>query len=319
MKRIDISIRMGSKIRSKLYCDNLLHFFGKTNTRVDCLSPENDNPHKWSCKKTEVTKIIEKWYKILEFPKEFDKEFYTALNTVNISDAITIESFIPSNDGKRNLLSFLYMCENLSKSYKEKKISGGILIDTLKDIVIWNNIWSDIKGELYLGECSWLAKHLSGKLYKLGRLQFCMGYAHIDIPEEDLKKGDMVIEVHIPECGPLDITECEKSIERAKKFFKKYFPGFKYKCFTCHSWLLDDSLREILKPTSNILAFQSLFDIRGREESDAIFKYVFSWNTTREKLLKENALTSFAAKVKELGIKGVKFYENTGILKNSKY
>ena len=310
---------VSGEIRNKIYYDNLLRFLGKTHVKIEHISPETDDSHKWTPVNPDVVKIIRKWYNTLEFPKEFDAEFEQALETIKIADIITIENYIPGENGKRNLLSFLYMCEALELRYKEKNIPVEILIDTLKDIVIWNNIWSDLKNELYLGECKWLSNHLSGKLFKLGRLQFCMGKAEIDMSDEGIKKGDNVIEVHIPECGPLNIEDCAKSIEWAKKFFKEYFPEFKYKCFTCHSWLLDDSLKEILKPESNILAFQNMFDIKEKEESDAILKYVFRWNTTRRKLAKEFAASSFAVNVKARALRGGKFYENLGILKNSKY
>ena len=301
--------------KEKLYHKNLMRFLGKDNEKIQHISPETDDSHTWSPVNPKVSETIEKWYKTLEFPKEFDSEFNDALKNIKISDSIEIEKYKVTNNGKRDLLSFLFMCENLKEKYEEKKIPQGILIDTLKDIVVWNNIWSDIKGELYLGECNWLKNHLSMKLFKLGRLQFCMGKALCHIPEKDIKKGDNVIEVHIPETGPLLKSECEKSVEMAKAFFKKYFPEFEYKCFTCHSWLLDDSLKDLLNANSNILDFQSMFELVEKEESDAILKYVFNWNTTRRKLKKEYAVSSLAQKVKNEALKGRKFYEAIGFIK----
>ena len=115
----------------------------------------------------------------------------------------------------------------------------GTLLDTLQDIVTWTNVWSDMKGTLYLGELSWLSRHLQGKLFKLGRLQFCMAAAEEDIPAYGITKGENVMEIHIPRGGKLDLQEVQESIEQAKVFFAKYFPEFSYRCFTCHSWLLD--------------------------------------------------------------------------------
>ena len=309
------TLGVSCEFKNKLYYDNLLRFLGKTTDKVTHISPETDDSHKWSAVNPKVEEIIIKWYNELGFPEEFDEQFKIALSEIKISDSINIDNFTPSNNGKRNLLSFLYMCEGLSEKYKEKNISREILIDTLMDIVRWNNIHSDINNTLYLGECKWLSHHLSAELYKLGRLQFCMGKAHGDIPGYDVKKGDNVIEIHIPECGPLTPSECEESIEKAKVFFEEYFPEFEYKCFTCHSWLLDEGLKEILKLESNILAFQNMFDIKESEESDAILKYVFNWNTTRRKLPKEPTFSSFSKTVKELALKGGKFYESLGVLK----
>ena len=70
------------------------------------------------------------------------------------------------------------------------------------------------KAGLYLGELNWLKRHLSMKLFKLGRLQFAFGEAICDLAEKNIKKGDNVIEVHIPAAGHLLKSECEKSFEK---------------------------------------------------------------------------------------------------------
>lgn len=313
--RILDKLGVSQQNKENLYYNNLLRFLGKTEVTIHHVSPETDDSHAWSAVNPEVEEIIKKWYGVLGFPKEFDQEFYKALRDIKVSDSIEIDSYIDENDGKRNLLSYLFLCEKLKKRYEEKGIPEEILIDTAKDLVIWNNIWSDIKGELYLGECNWLKNHLSMKLFKLGRLQFCMGQAYWDLPEAGIKKGEKVIEVHIPETGPLTLEECKKSVEMARKFFKEYFPEFEYKAFTCHSWLLDESLKDLLNEKSNILAFQNMFEIISEDESDAIFKYVFNWNTTRRKLKKEYAVSSFAQRLKDEALKGKKFFEGFGYLK----
>lgn len=259
-------------------------------------------------------KIIEKWYKILNFPAKYDAEFYNALNEIKIEDVNISQYDIEEKDGKKNFLSFLYMCEELSKKYKQKGISEDILLDTLFDLVRWLDIWSELEGSLYLGQLDWLQNHVSMNLFKLGRLQFAFGKAECDVPEKNIKKGDNIIEVHIPEEGPLIKEECEKSFERARKFFKKFYPDYEYKFFTCHSWLMDENLKELLKPESNILLFQSMFEIYNPEESYAILKYVFKWNTTKENLNSCVATSSFAKRIKEWVNDGKKFYSSLGVI-----
>ena len=126
--------------------------------------------------------------------------------------------------------------------------------------------------------------------------------------------GDNVIGIHIPSSGPLDTEECKKSLKRAKEFFGKYFPKYKYSYFRCHSWLLDKKLEEILKCGSNILKFQEMFEIVLSEPSDAILRYVFAWNTTRENLPFMHPVSTFAEKVKEICLAGDKFNEATGFI-----
>ena len=147
-------------------------------------------------------------------------------------------------------------------------------------------------------EQGWLERHLSMKLFKLGRLQFSPGKAEMDIPALGITKGDPMMEIHIPAVGPLDQEECLKSIERAKEFFAKYDPDYQYRYFTCHSWLLDTSLKQLLGETSNIIRFQNMFAVLHEEKSDAILRYVFRWDCTREMLPQMTCSSGFAKKVR---------------------
>lgn len=260
--------------------------------------------------------IIEKWYKKLSFDKAYDEEFYRGLNEISIPESLVIENYdYDSSDGIRNLLSYLYMCEETSKEYEKKGISEDILTDTLKDITRWSYTWSEIKNNLCLYELKWLSYHLQLKIFKLGRLQFFMDKAKNDYPDLNIKKGDNVLAVHIPSDGALDIEKCLQSFCMAKEFFKKYFPEFNYTYFSCHSWLLDDSLKSILPESSNIIKFGNLFTKVSQDESYSIIRYVFGWNVTKETLSDCIAETSFARKVKEGVEANRKFYSTQGFLK----
>lgn len=309
-------IGISKEVRKHLYHDNLLRFLGKSKETVTVVPPVPDNANTWLPYNEQVPEIIEKWYLKLGFPKEFNREFYKALDTVRISDAITIDTYdTECTDGKRNLLSFLYMCEALAAEYKKRGIGEDILVDTLYDIVRYTVIWSDLKGELYLGELGWLKNHLGATLFKLGRLQFNMGFAEHTIPAKNILKGDPVLEVHIPEEGPLSAGAVESSFQMAEGFFAEFFPEFSYEYMTCHSWLLDPTLKELLKPESNILQFQNRFEPAQKEESYLMLRYIFKWNTTRLNLADFAAKSGFAAKVKEQVLSGKQFYEVTGVIR----
>ena len=263
-----------------------------------------------------VQHIIEKWYRELNFPQKFDDEFYAALQSVEIDEGSTVENFDPEEEnGKKSLLSCLYFCEALKKKYEEKGIPMEVLYDTLHDLVVWTETWSDVKGELAMLEQGWLERHLSMKLFKLGRLQFSPGKAEMDIPALGITKGDPMMEIHIPAVGPLDQEECLKSIERAKEFFAKYDPDYQYRYFTCHSWLLDTSLKQLLGETSNIIRFQNMFAVLCEEKSDAILRYVFRWDCTREMLPQMPCSSGFAKKVKELTLAGQEFHVSYGVIR----
>lgn len=306
---------VSEEIREKIYYKNLLRFLGKTETKIEHFKPEPDKVDLWNCENKEVYKIIENYYKKLNFPEEYNYEFYRALKEIKISDSISIDRYnLEEKDGKRNFLSYLYMCDKLKKKYEEKNIPEEIFNDTVKDLVVWANTWTDLKGELYLGEIDWLSNHLKMKLFKLGRLQFCMGKSEYDIPEKNLKKGDNVIEVHIPEGEPLNNEKCKESINMAKKFFEEYFPEFKYNHFICNSWLMDDTLKELLSPESNMIKFMSMFQKFHKKKDDAILRYVFKWNTTRMNLRNAVVTSSFADKVQKHILGGKDFYSAYGVM-----
>ena len=259
--------------------------------------------------------IAKKWYKKLNFPACLDEEFERVLQDTEIKPEAKIENYDTSNqNGKENLVNYLYFCEALEEKYKAKSIPEAILLETLKDIVIWTKTWSKIKGELYLGELEWLKRHLQMRLFKLGRLQFCIADSEFEICEKQIKKGDAVVEVHIPEGEPLLNEECIKSLDNARGFFKQYFPEYNYSLFTCHSWLLDSSLEEFLDYESNILKFAKLFTIARQDPSDALLGYLFRWGIKREQIQECTPKSSLAEKIKVAAQNGRVFYESLGYI-----
>lgn len=261
-----------------------------------------------------MKKIIEKWYKKLNFPTEFDKDFQLLLNTVTLP-LITVKEYKNENfNAQENLLLFLYFCEALEEKYREYGIAEEILLDTLGDIVIWTKTHKKMTDELGLSEIDWLKRHLSFRLFKLGRLQFCFGETMSDLFE--IEKGSPILEIHIPAVGPMDTDECEKSIKRAGEFFAEYFPDYKYLGFTCYSWLLDPTLTKFLKDSSNILKFQKLFKVE--KESSPSFdalKFIFAWDIKKEELKKYPANNDFTKKIKEYVLSGNDLFMGYGLIK----
>ncbi len=259
--------------------------------------------------------IVEYWYKTLEFPAKYDAEFYEALNTVSLPDSATVETYdLEEPDGKRNLIAFLYFCESLKQRYQQRGIPVTVLQDTLYDLRRWTDVWSDLKGELYLGELPWLSFHMQGKLFQLGVLHFAMGQAEENIPSKGMVKGEPVIEVHIPTGADLSQQACDAAFEKAREFFATYFPEYRYRYFTCHSWLLDPTLKQMLKPESKIIGFQNRFTVVKNDPSDGALRFVFRWDTTRDDLPALEATTSLAKRIKDHAMNGGVLYASLGII-----
>lgn len=262
---------------------------------------------------TQVQKIIEKWYWKLGFPEQYNEEFYQILEEIPVKESLRVEDVdLWSPYGKENLLQYLYFTERLHQKYQEKGIPDSVFLRTVRDIVTWTKIWSEVRGELWLEETQWLRRHFRMELFGLGRLQFCILKLWADWPEIGLLQGDTLIEVHIPAEGPLRYEECLASFRMANDFFPKYFPDHPYQDYFCDSWLLDDSLREYLKPDSNILRFQSLFTPLIKRQDNDILHCVFPKDTTEENLADAVPTSSFAAKVKETVLNGGHFYSVMG-------
>lgn len=263
-----------------------------------------------------MKKIVEKWYKALEFSNEYDEQFYDILSKHEIDGSVTIESYSPKKyTDEQNVLNYLYMCEAAKKRYEGKGISSDILYATLKDIVFYSTACSEINGRFCLGVYEWIHRHLDLNLFQLGRLQFGIGKCEHDVLERSISRGDNVLEIHIPEGGPLTKSACLESIAMAKEFFARYFPEFKYEHFTTYTWLLDTGLNDLLKPGSNIIEFQGMFDIVERKKSDEILRYVFNWNTDRGNVESAFCKSKFAEAIKARVLSGGEFYEALGILK----
>lgn len=130
-------------------------------------------------------------------------------------------------------------------------------------------------GRLGFDDLGWVALHLTGQLYDLGRLQ--VNRARLDstftrLMREhglDVVVGEPCLAVHIPrDSGPMDVAACERSMTRAAEFFPTHFPDESPRYLVCSSWLLDPVLAERLPATSNIVAFQQRFTIARCDEPD---------------------------------------------------
>ncbi len=296
------------EIFENYYYHNVMRFLGKE-PAVSHDIPVPDDAGGWKATNPKVPKIIEKWYKKLSFPHYFDEEFYRALREIPISDIICASTYdVTCQDGKRNLLSALFMAEEFSKSCQEKGISEEILLNSLSELVYYTHVFSDLKNELALGRMDWILRILKGEILKLGRLQFALEPSMVDIPEKGIKTGDTVLRCYIPGGEKLSREAVTSSIKQAKEYFGEY-------TVVVTSWLLDNSLKELLPEGSNILVFQSLFETVTREESDAILRFVFRWNTNRFSVKFVPTYSSFSERVKQAVLMGKKFYEVTGYLR----
>ena len=255
-----------------------------------------------------VKELAEKWYKILNFPKEADKDFYNLLNNESGFSEMPFSEFdlVENNPNfRKNAIWALYFCEELSEKFKQKGISEKIMLDTFASIKSNMLKGFDVTGEIAVRAFSaWLYLYYNFKLFNIGRLQYELRGASGGAEHLGLPKGEPVLAVHIPVGDKLTVDSCLDSFKSANEFFAEYFPDYNYRYFTCLSWLLDRNLENVLPESSNIIKFGRLFDHAADIKQDDAIVFTFPLGTTRENIKDAEAKTTLHKNLKAYVLSG---------------
>ena len=158
---------------------------------------------------------------------------------------------------------------------------------------------------IFVGE--WYNRFFAVTRFALGRLQFETETYPLDIPfEKDgvvVKKGDPVINIHIPSGEPLTEEEAEKSLKFACEFYADYMPE-NPKVFMMGSWLLDADLMKLL-PEGNLKKFVHRFDVLYEEKNDTFHDgwrvFAKDWEKPADQLPRKTKLQRAIADYLQLG------------------
>ena len=107
----------------------------------------------------------------------------------------------------------------------------------------------------------WFSRFFNFTLYGIGRLEFVPYRSEYDYESENgiIKKGESVIDVHIPSSGKLDRSVVLESYKEAYSFFTNTL-RLAPKAFVCESWLLFPKHREIIPKCKNIIDFMNDYE-----------------------------------------------------------
>jgi hypothetical protein len=194
--------------------------------------------------------------------------------------------FLPKSLGLLGRFFYVYVflaaVPEIRRWHRKRHISDEISWATLADLGRHLAIDRRVHGEGGLDHPWWLRLHFRGALYQLGRLQFARSRipykpAILDGLGVPFGDGDLALDVHIPEAGPLTPATCDRSLQWARDFFPVHFPTERYKVAICTSWLLDDQLANYLEPDSNIIRFQRRFSLLsgGGNGDEDMLMFVF--------------------------------------------
>ncbi len=128
-----------------------------------------------------------------------------------------------------------------------------------------------------------------------------------------LSADDPVIPIHIPREGKFDRETIEATYETMRELMKNCFPDMPYKAFHCKTWMMSRDLRKVLKPDSNILAFQSKFThYPTKSDGTWVFGWVFAGEGGIANLENLSENTSLQRAVKKLYLDGDHIYDDCG-------
>jgi len=194
----------------------------------------------------------------------------------NVFGGLPISAWeIPARAPLLPLIALFSGLGSLKQTYADRGIPEQVLHDTLSDVgrnMDWCKERNDrVAMEGYIFE--WLSKHFTAKLYHLGRLHF----EAFRFRENNafLKKGDWVLNVHIPSGGKLLHDEILDSYGRGAELFRKLMPDIAWNGFICESWMLSPQLEELLGSSSNIVRFAADYQLYDVADDEGFYTYAF--------------------------------------------
>jgi hypothetical protein len=165
-------------------------------------------------------------------------------------------------------------------------LAPNLVAATMRDVgrmLQRNRVWF---GSLGLGDelAGWLPRHLVGSILEIGRLQHerctpgMRTSAWFLAEGADWSPGELGVNLHIPEAGPLEPGAVRESLRAGRTVMRRRFPDQRLRVRYCISWLLDPQLLEYLPETSNIAQFQRMFRVGPAKDDDgdsSVRKFVF--------------------------------------------
>lgn len=223
----------------------------------------------------------------------------------------------PTGDtGLKALAIYLAAAQHTYEIYKEKGIEDAIFYDTIKAFTRFVKEHKVSYGSYGFDRHYWIYRQLSANLFRLGTLEFEI----VTLPEDanplgSVPGGSLVLSVHIPSNAVLTREALDTSYGKAREFFEKYFPDYRYECVYCSTWLLSPVLKQILKPGSGILEFQSDYEITHADiESNSGIVWIFKRRYEDFSQLPED--TSLMRQMKRVLLNGGKTGAGTGYVKD---
>lgn len=162
------------------------------------------------------------------------------------------------------LLFFLALAPAAREFYLAEGYSEELFRASVGDIMLKSKECFKVHG-VWGVDTNWFGRFYDRTRFTLGRLQF--EDEHLEHPFAGLEVGASVINIHIPELGPLRGEDCLAAYARAVKAFPRCVKDGKA-VFVCSSWLLATEMRTFMPQGSNILRFADDFTVLHVKEQE---------------------------------------------------
>lgn len=191
---------------------------------------------------------------------------------INFSEMLDAVRSVTSEAGVHTYASELLIYCCLTKHLRELYRQNGI------DDSIWHDSVLDLRYKLM--ECYkmygiwgsfvafWFDLFFCLDRFALGRLQyehsiyFATNEPYTKFGLELIRDKTPALQLHIPSSGKLTRESVESSLKKAYEFFKDTkFVQNGILITECSSWLLYKDMTEFLRPDSNVMKFQNMFEI----------------------------------------------------------
>ena len=215
--------------------------------------------------------------------KEFDSILNNAKNGQTSEDLYkqlkTLAEKKNIHEDTLGLVAIISLAEMTHKDFLDKNCSEFFIgaIEDVKHKIVESREWHSVFG---MHSFEWVADFFCFKMFAMGRLEFNVieqtEYEYNGIVK--IKKGDRVLNVHIPSGSKLDIEQCYRSLQQAFDYFKDVrINGYLPVLLT--NWFLYPPFEKLFSPNGNLTKFKNLFDVIGSEnysDYQRISKRVFN-------------------------------------------
>lgn len=222
-----------------------------------------------------------------------------------VDGAISIADMLSIREESVNMVLMLVCAARLKEVYRSKGLSEDLYLETMQDLRYKLLECQKVHGIWGTFVPYWFHRFFLCERFQIGRLQ----YEEVPFTYADeagfLKKGDKVLNCHIPSGGKLSEELVIDSLKRAYQFFGEYVVDGVLPV-VCNSWLLYEPLDEVFKDSRNIMSFRAMFTVlqNKKDEKNEDFWRVFNTEYRADGLADIIAETRLQQRVKDFLLQG---------------